>query len=46
MEIEQILLNDLEEPVEYHLKWIGEILTEDLYEQNEYGSRRGTLEND
>jgi hypothetical protein len=45
-EIEQILLNNLEEPVEYNLKWIGDILTEDLYEQNGYGSRRGTLEND
>lgn len=45
-EIEQILLNDLDEPVEYNLKWIGKILTVDLSEQNGYGSRRGTLEND
>lgn len=36
-EIEQILLNELNEPLEHCLEWIGEILTEDLYEQNMYG---------
>lgn len=37
--IEPILLNELEEPLEHCLEWIGEILTEDLYEQNVYFAR-------
>lgn len=36
-EIEQILLSELNEPLKHCLEWIGEILTEDLFEKNMYG---------
>jgi hypothetical protein len=36
MDLEQMLRNGLNEPVQDQLKWMTELLTEDLYEQNGY----------
>ena len=36
LDLEQMLRNGLKEPVEDQVKWMTELLTEDLYEQNGY----------
>jgi hypothetical protein len=36
LDLEQMLRNGLNEPVEDQVKWMTELLTEDLYEQNGY----------